>query len=271
MPRRKKIRPPIKTYGGKYYLASWILEYFPENYAGMCYIEPYCGGANVFLNKEEKCSEECLNDLDLGIIQIFRALRDEPGEFISRLKRTPYTEQTFSRALSRSKRPFKDYLSHAINEFVTRRMSRGGLQKHFAWSTRTRGGQPGDLNAWNTILDKLPEISKKLEKVYILNKSGIDVIKAFNDENAFVYADPPYLSETRTSQDAYNYEMTDDDHIELANVLNSFKGKAMISGYSSKLYRRLYQDWRCKKKKIVNHASQKKTKDYKMECIWFNY
>lgn len=269
MGRKRKIRPPVKTHGGKYYLANWIISHFPNDHQELVYVEPYCGGANVFLNKERSI-EECINDIDLSIIQIFRALRDEPGEFISRLKRVNYTERVFKRCQNKVG-PFEDYISHGLNEFILRRMSRGGLKKNFGWSKRTRGGKPGDLNAWETILEELPRISKRLKNVYILNKSAVEIIKAFNDEESFVYCDPPYLLSTRTATDVYDYEMDIDDHSKLAKVLIAYKGKAMISGYASKLYQRLYKDWRCKRKRIANHASQKKTKGYKMECIWMNY
>ena len=87
----------------------------------------------------------------------------------------------------------------------------------------------------------------------------------------FVYCDPPYVPDTRTAQNAYEYEMSTDDHIDLANVLLNFKGKVIVSGYHSALYKRLYKPWKCVQKKIANHASQSKTKVQKTECIWMNY
>jgi DNA adenine methylase len=205
------------------------------------------------------------------MVQIFRALRDEPGEFISRVKRVVYSEEVFKRAQKRAENPFDDYMHQAINEFILRRMSRGGLKTHFAWSKRTRGGKPGDVNAWETIIEELPRISERLKNVYILNKPAIEVIQAFNDKETLLYLDPPYLPVTRTTKDVYENEMSQDDHIELAKALKSFKGKAIISGYLSKLYKRLYDGWNAHRKKIANHASQKKSKNYKIEYIWVNY
>lgn len=270
MPRKKKLRPPVKTHGGKYYLTDFVIGHFPSDYQDMAYIEPFCGGASVFLNKEAS-PEECISDTDLNLIQIWRALRDEPSEFIGRLKRINYTELTFKRALNRSEKPFDDYIEQAVNEFILRRMSRGGLKKHFAWSNRKRGGKPGDVNAWDTMLDMLPLISNRIANAYVLDKPAIDVVKAFNNSNALIYADPPYLPETRVTTDVYVEEMDTDDHIVLAKALNSFEGKVIISGYPSTLYKRLYAGWKCKKKQIPNHASQSKTKKYKTECIWMNY
>lgn len=268
-----KKRPVFKCHGGKHYLSEFIISQFPKNYENMCYVEPCVGAGSVFLNKN-RSKEECLNDLHPGIYQILVALRDEPQEFIRRLRKLEYTKETFEAHLG--KKEFDDYLNHAINEFVLRRMSRGGLKKNFAWSTRTRGGQPGDVNAWKTILDELPDLSVELKSCFIMNEKALKIIDNFNDENTLLYVDPPYLQETRVSHDAYEYDMTTDDHIKLADKLNGFKGKVILSGYASKLYKRLYPSekgakWRTERKMIANHSSQIKSKDYKIEVLWMNY
>lgn len=267
MPVQKKLRPPIKIHGGKYYLASWVLSHFPENYDQYDFVEPYIGGGSVFLNKN-RSKVEAINDIDQGIMQIYRALRDEPNTFIGRLRKFKYCEATYKRILR--KEP-KDYLDEATKEFVLRRMSRGGLKNAFAWSDRERGNQPGDVNAWETILEQLPLISARLSCVYMFNEKALDVIKAFDDEKTLLYVDPPYLPETRVTTEAYEHEMDTDDHIALAEYLNRFKGKVVLSGYPSQLYRRLYKGWKCYKKKIANHASQQKVKKIKTEVIWTNY
>lgn len=265
------IRPAVKVHGGKFYLAHWIISHFPANYAEMTYLEPYCGGANVLFNKQ-KSSIEVINDLDNNIVRIYQALRDEPKEFIRRLNLCKYCEKTFERAAKKAKTAeFDDYLDQAVNEFIVRRMSRGGLKKAFAWSNRLRGGQPGDVNAWETALKGLPDLAERLKEVYAFSKPAIEVLKTFNQPDAFVYCDPPYLHETRVSKTVYASEMTTDDHIELAHMLNSWNGKAMLSGYMSPLYRRLYRDWNVEKKKISNHSSQQKSKEKKVEILWKNF
>ena len=266
-----KIRCPFKCHGGKNYLAPWIVEQFPEAYASMDYVEPFIGGGSVLLNKDPSTGTEVINDLDEGIVQIFRALRDEPKNFIGRLKRTKYLESTFNRALKNANSS-GDYIDQAINEFILRRMSRGGLKTAFAWSDRERGGQPGDVNAWETIIkDHLPDISQRIQHIHIFNKPALEIIKAFNDVNVLLYCDPPYLAETRVSEDAYTHEMSTDDHLALAEELQQFKGKVIISGYPSALYKRLFSQWRCVKRKIANHASQQKVKKMKTEQLWINY
>jgi DNA adenine methylase len=263
------MRPPFKCHGGKSYLAKWIIEQFPEKYESMTYLEPFCGGASVLLNKNPS-EDEVINDLDENIVILFRVLRDQCTEFLRKIKKVPYKESTFKAALKASPEEASD-LQKAVNEFIIRRMSRGGLKKNFAWSNRTRGGQPGEVNAWNTILDLIPEISERLHNVIILSKPAVELLKVFNEPNVLCYCDPPYLPETRESLDAYTHEMIVDDHIELGEILNNFKGKVIISGYPSRLYSKIYKGWNCEKKKIPNHASQQKVKPIKLELLWRNF
>lgn len=266
----KPIRPAFKCHGGKFYLSSWVISHFPENYTDYTYLEPYCGGANVLINKQ-KSALEAVCDTDITVVQIFRALRDEPKEFVRRLNLVKYCQETFDRALKRQNGPFDDYLDHAVNEYVLRRMSRGGLRKAFAWSERKRGGQPGDLNAWKTALTVLPTIAERFREVYIFHKPAVEVIKTFNNKNTLLYCDPPYLHDTRQSKETYAHEMDTDAHVELARILNSFSGKVILSGYPSLLYDRLFKDWNCEKRKIANHSSQQKAKVMKTECLFKNF
>lgn len=262
------IRPAFKIHGGKRYLAKWIISHLPLGYETLTYVEPFSGAASVMMNKKPS-QEECLNDLDSGIVVIMRVLRDQCEEFIACLKKTKYTKKNFELAIS--KKEFVSDLDYAVNEFVLRRMSRGGLKAAFAWSERTRGGRPGDENAWTTMHKILPIISERLQSIFILNRPAKDVIKAFNLPSTLLYVDPPYLPDTRQSKEVYQFEMDADDHATLANQLINFKGKVIISGYPSSLYNKLYKGWRCEKKRIANHASQQKHKPVKTECLWMNY
>jgi DNA adenine methylase len=270
--KKKKLRPPIKTHGGKFYLCGWVIQNFPKNYQELSYCEPFCGGGSVFLNKEIS-PEETLADQDEGVVAIFKSLRDEPKEFINRLKRTKYTESTFKFHLKRSQTEMKDYVDKAVNEYILRRMSRGGLKKAFAWSERLRGGQPGDLNAWKTMLSQLKSISERVQKTNIIHSDFRGVVKCWDEDNSLMYLDPPYLHSTRSENatDAYEHEMTADDHIALLNLIKNARGKVAISGYYSPLYKNTLIGWKCLKKETANHSSQSKSKQRRTECLWVNY
>jgi DNA adenine methylase len=264
----KTIRPVFKCHGGKFYLAKWVIDNFPDNYQDMTYIEPFIGGGNVLLNKE-KSKIEVMNDLDASVVGVYQALRDEPKELIRRLNLTKYCQETFEKASKKT--VFDDYLEKAKNEFILRRMSRGGLKAAFAWSNRLRGGVPGDVNAWNTAIKALPELAERIKEVHIFNKPALEVLKTFDGPETLAYCDPPYLHETRVSKAVYASEMTTEDHIQLSHILNAYQGKVLLSGYMSPLYARLYKNWNIEKKKIANHSSQKKTKEKKVEILWKNF
>lgn len=268
----KKLRPPIKTHGGKHYLKDWIISQFPKNYEELTYCEAMCAGASVFLNKKPS-KQEIINDIDVGAIYVHKALRDEPKEFIDRLKRIHYTERSFRMALKRNENGFKDYIDHAVNEYMLRRMSRGGMKKAFAWSERERGGKPGDVNAWETMLLELPYIAERIKNTVILNKSVFEIMKIWDEENTLFYIDPPYMPDTRSegAKSVYQFEMTVEDHIALLNLAKNSRAKIIISGYSCPLYNRNLKGWTVKKKSVANHSSQAKTKERRVECLWMNY
>lgn len=264
------LRPAFKCHGGKAYLKNWIIDKFPKDYDEMVYVEPFAGAASVLFNKKPG-PEEVLNDLHPGIIEIFRAIRDQPNDFVKKLRKLSYSNDCFTKALERAEEPFPVKLDLAVNEYTLRRMSRGGLKKAFAWSDRLRGGQPGDVNAWETALDQIPELSARLQSVYIFCKTGVEVIRAFNKANTLLYVDPPYLHTTRSTKNAYDYEMVEDEHKKLCDLLCCFRGKVIISGYDSELYNLYFADWKKLTRDIVNHSSQGKTKELKTEIIWKNF
>lgn len=270
MTNKNKLRPIVKLHGGKAYLSSWIIEHFPKNYAELKYLEPCCGAASVLFNKES-ANEEVISDIDKNLLSIFKAVRDEPQEFIDRLKKIKYCEASFEKALDKTEHKFDDYIDQGVNEYVLRRMSRGGLKKAFAWSDRMRGGQPGDVNAWATMIKHLPMLAERIKNVSILHCDFRKAVKMWNEEGTLIYLDPPYLPETRTATSAYDFEMSEEDHLDLLNLVKDARAKIIVSGYPSPLYNKFFKGWRMSKKDMANHSAQGKKKARRIEVLWMNY
>lgn len=264
-----KLRGILKTHGGKGRLSQFIIDHFPSNYEKLNYLELFCGGASVFMSKKPSVSE-LLNDKCEKTIAVLRTIRDHSNYFIKALSHFKYEEKVFAREILLEGLYEKEF-DIAVNEFILRRMSRGGMKKTFAWSDRQRGGQPGDVNAWQTAISMIPEWSKRLKDTIITNLSFEQMTVWLEDSNTIIYQDPPYLHETRKSTKVYDHEMTEEQHIQLAEMNNVAKAKICLSGYDSQLYRTLYCNWNRYEKVVPNNASQGKVKRKMTEVLWTNY
>lgn len=80
-----------------------------------------------------------------------------------------------------------------------------------------------------------------------------------------VYADPPYLMETRKGGALYRHEYTDAQHIELLEILRSLPCAVMISGYRSDLYDNTLAGWR----RVDFQAMTRR--GLATESVWLNF
>lgn len=128
----------------------------------------------------------------------------------------------------------------------------------------------GDVNAWWTAIDQLPDIVDRIRQVQILHQPAIEAIQRFDGRKTLIYCDPPYLHETRdpNSCDVYGVEMSESVHRELARVLNNCVGAVFLSGYPSPLYEELFAAWDRVEFDMANHAAGGRQKSRKTEVVW---
>jgi DNA adenine methylase len=265
------VRPFLKYHGGKNKIFDWIIPHFPHNYESLTYVEDFVGGSSIILNKK-KSVIEIINDINPKLINLYKILFTNNSEFVNELLSLTYSKETFDNALlNDTNEDYYDDIDKAVNTYVLYRMSRGGLRKEFAWSDRLRGNKPGDENAWETSILHLDTITERLNGVIICNKDFRWSLINYNDPSTFHYLDPTYLSETRTSKYCYEYEMTFKDHEDLLKLITQSKAKILISGYDSALYYQYLKDWYVYSKDVINHSSQAKIKENRIEMLWANY
>lgn len=262
------IRPPVKWYGGKKYLAPRIIEHFPEH---RVYLEPFGGGASVLLNKPP-CDVETYNDLDHRITRLFRVLREDGAEFIRQASLIPYSQVEFEEAATYPEGASE--VEMALRDFTRWRQSFAGKRQSWSYTTgRARGGMAGDVNAWWTAIDSLPLIVDRIRRVQITCRSAFDLIPRFDHADGLIYCDPPYVHSTRChgSTRVYHTEMTDEEHVQLAGLLGECESRIVLSGYRSPLYDKLYEGWRRVEFDIANHAAGGRRKKREVECLWMNF
>lgn len=252
--KMKIARPVIKIANDKWSLKDWIISNFPEGYEEMTYAEPYGGTVDLLFTKK-KSKFEIINDQNLEIINIYRAIRDESAELIKRINSLKCTPESFDKVIK--KQQFEDYLDQATSDLILRKLSKGGLKQKFQ--------KPSNLESWKSSVKSLAEYSTRIKDVYITNKQALDIIHVFNTKDSLIYCDPPYLHENKVSKSVYSSEMTPECHMKLYHVLQDFKGKVILSGCNSPLYNRLYKNWNIEKKRID------KDKSKQTEIIWKNF
>lgn len=257
-------------YGGKFSHLDWLLPLLSECHH---YCEPFSGSAAVLLNRSPS-PVETYNDLDGEVANFFRILRDQKDALIAAIGLTPFSREEFAIACALD--PDLVPLERARRFYVRARQVRTGLAQTATvgrWANckeTSRAGMSGVVSRWLGGVEALSEIAARLLRVQIENRPAIEVIKLYNSPNTLMYCDPPYLHETRGDSKAYGHEMTDNDHRELATVLNAVTAQVAVSGYDCPTMGALYPEskWR----KIVgesrtNHA----TKGARTECLWVNY
>ena len=65
--------------------------------------------------------------------------------------------------------------------------------------------------------------------------------------------------------------MTQNEHVELGQMLNKCQSKVVISGYPSDLYNEMFSSWRRIEFDIANHSAGGRKKNRKRETLWLNW
>jgi DNA adenine methylase len=235
---------------------EWAISHFPEDFKNLTYVEPYCDNSTIFLEKE-KSNVEVINDKNSNIINFYKTIRDEHKEFQKRLNYQKFSESTFEKF---SKLEEKDCIDIATKDFVLKMLSKNEEKQSFHL-TKSK------VILWENSIKEIPNMSSRLQGMFIYNKDSMQIINTFNFQDTFLYCKPPYLKENKVSKKVYTSEMRTEDHMNLSYVLQNFKGKVMLRGYASPLYNRLYKGWNLEKTKT--NAQDKK--ENKIEIIWKNY
>ena len=280
------VASPLKWWGGKKKLAERIIELMPSH---LHYVEPYFGSGAVLFARDpfdsskywgdksyEQGVSEVINDLNGELTNFWRVLQDEQAfaQFKRKVEAVPFSEKEWDDADLRQHPASPLDVDAAVAFFVRCRQSRTGGCKDFATLSRnrTRRGQNEQASAlWSTV-EGLPAVHARLKRVVIVGpKDALEVIKQQDGEKTLFYLDPPYLHETRTSPDAYEHEMSDDDHRRLLTTIKDCEGKVMLSGYPSDLYDRELSDWKRYDFETDNSVAGGKVKRTMTECVWCNF
>lgn len=259
-------------YGGKYSHLDWLLPLLPYT---THYCEPFAGSGAVLFNREPS-PVETYNDLDGEVVNFFKVLRERKEELIEQIGLTPFSRKEYERALTYGKDNGEalDELERARKFFIRARQTRTGLAQKASigrWANcklTSRSGMSGSISRWLGSIDTLPAVAMRLIRVQIENLPASEVVRKYDSVETTFYCDPPYVHESRGDINAYYYEMSEEEHRELALVLHNCQGNVAISGYKGELMERLYGDWY---QTIASPKRAHSVKKMRQEVLWTNY
>jgi DNA adenine methylase len=269
---------PLKTHGGKHYLARQIVDLMPRH---THYVEPFAGGLAVLFAKSREGISEVVNDLNGDLMNFWRVLQNRKTftEFKRQVEAVPVSEVEWQDAQKALTEPDNsssraDRVQRAVGFFVLCRQSMSGRCQDFAplTRTRTRRGMNEQASAWLKAIDGLPAVHARLQRVVILNRPAVEVIRSQDGPDTLFYLDPPYVPETRSPGGVFgNYDMTETQHEELLGVIRNVQGKVMISGYACELYESKLAKWHRHEFDLPNNAASGVLKRRMTEVIWANF
>ncbi len=207
LPRSGLSNSPFRYPGGKFYARKLILSEIPEHDV---YCEPFAGGASVFFAKPS-VQYTTLNDLDEGVMNTLRHIRDRVEDLIALLDGIPATKEnhTFYKDVYRP----VDGLTRAFRWYYLNRTSYSGIMRreNCYWGYGRKYSMCPEN--WPP---HLRTVSDKLQGVELTSIDFESVIDSLPD-GAFTFVDPPYYKADQGK--FYECTFTLEDHRRLSDCL----------------------------------------------------
>jgi DNA adenine methylase len=248
---------PLSYIGGKNRLASRLVQLFPEH---QTYVEPFCGGAQVFFRKG-LAPAEILNDLNEDIFNFLRICQLHHEELIRYLRYAVVSRRWFDLFEKILPETLTD-IQRAARFFFLQKNCYGGLvrRRNFCVSVQ-------DNSNYNP--EALPEligrVHERLLHVQLECLPYQDILRKYDRPFAFFYLDPPYFNKPY-----YKFNFTEQDYIELADRLKLLKGKFLMSLNDTPEIRRIFSTFNISTIQLVYTARKNAGKKY-TELLISNY
>ncbi|MGY0168425.1 DNA adenine methylase [Lactococcus petauri] len=248
--------------GSKWGSAELIIDLMPEHKS---YLELFAGSLAVFFNKS-KDTLETVNDIDGRLVNLWKIMRDRSEELQRAVHMTLYSREEYEISKEISENELEDARRMLVRCWFAvggKTNADVGFRRNISWNG------PYNTYEWSTMPIRIQQAADRLKNAQIERKDAVVLLKEMNDKDTLVYADPPYLHETRKSKH-YTNEMDKTQHVELLKALKKHKGPVILSGYESDLYNTELSDWwKMTFEQQVGITTKKKRTA--TEVLWFNF
>ena len=226
--------------GGKSKLADEIINMLPEH---KLYIEVFGGALNILYAKS-RSKIEVVNDINSELVNLHRAIRNNPQSLQMYMKHLLISREIFYEIKHGQMKP-RNNIERAAFYLYMLTQSFGSKQDNFGMSAKAMS-KP--VNIYKSYM----KWSKRLRGVTIENKSFEDLIKEYDNPDAFFYCDPPYVETESYYKNTGGFGV--EQHTLLAETLKGVQGKFLVSYNDHEIVRDLYKDFNIKVSKEIDYT-----------------
>lgn len=226
------MKPLIKWSGGKYDEIKFFEKHIPINYE--TYIEPFFGGGGVFFSLNPQ--KAVINDTHTDLINFYNCIKNnKSNEIYNFMKENLNNEETYYNI--RDNFQIKNNIDSACSFYYLRKTAfRGMIRYNKNGKFNIPYGKYKTIN-YEVLNDE--NYTKLLQRTEIFNKDFEFIFNEYNDENNFVFLDPPYDSKFTN----YMTSFTHKDHERLFNCFKNTKNKCLMIIGKTDFITNLYSDY----------------------------
>ena len=223
--RVKLVRYP----GGDYHIFSDLNKVFTRAPGVKTFVEVFGGSCWCSLNASRvKFKVIVCNDIDSDLINLYRAIRNNPDELIKRLSMWPLSRELYEIAVEIINDKGIDDITKSVALFYAIRTSFSGFltsKSSFSYSKVSN-----HTHSYSSAVASIAEYAKKFRDVVLECRDFREVIKLYDSDATLFYLDPPYVatSDAHNRGGYYRYSFRPIDLKTMARVLRNIKGKWVL-------------------------------------------
>jgi DNA adenine methylase len=227
------MKPLIKWSGGKSDEIKMFEQHIPPAYD--TYLEPFVGGGSLYFHL---CPDKAvISDVHTELIDLYKCIGDGQSNKIHEfMQANPNDEATYYKI--RNEMEINCPLDNAKRFYYQRKTCFRGMSRY-----NKHGKFNIPFGRYKTIkYDDLtnPDYETLLKRTTILNDGFEKSFDEYNDENNFMFLDPPYDSEFTD----YGYcQFGKDEQTRLADCFKATKIKCLMIIGKTKFIEELYKDY----------------------------
>ena len=230
---KKGLKPIVKWSGGKSDEIKQFEKYIPPEYD--TYLEPFIGGGSVYFYLKPK--KAVISDVHTELIDLYQSISEgKSNEIYEFMQNSPNDEETYYKI--RDTMPIDTKLDSAKRFYYQRKTCfRGMLRYNRHGKFNIPFGRYKTIN-YSDLQNK--DYEDLLSKTEIVNKSFEYIFENYNNENNFMFLDPPYDSEFTD----YGYcKFEKEEQIKLATLFKNTKIKCLMIIGKTQFIEDLYKDY----------------------------